>query len=168
MVTPLTTDVLLGALGLTEVRAALRFLQQPSEAGGFGLGLSRREIARRIGINESTLRGFEREGATPRQRTLERVLRGFRESDLFVQRSTNARTASETFTAPDVSPDFYVPRPPPGAQAFRLIVKMPEGSSYPFATLTPRSTASFNVRDEIQRQREAGFTVARVIWDTGA
>ena len=167
MVLPSPATLLSSALGLTEIRQALRLFQQPKSEGGFGLGLSRREVARQIGINESTLRGIEREGAKPRQATLDRAITRIRESNLLIDKGSDKRTRSDTFTLPGVSQQWYVPVVPENARAFKLVIRNPEGSPYPFSTLTAMSTDTFNVLDEIAVQNAKGFEVTRVIWDTG-
>ena len=167
MVIPSPGSLFVSALGLGDIRAALRLMQTPLIDGGFGLGLSRREIARQLGINESTLRGIEREGAKPRQATLDRVVSRIGESELLVSRGTDKRTRSDTFTLPGVSTRFYTPVIPQNAIAFRLVVRTPPGSRYPFATRTSRTTADFNVLDEIANAESQGLEVTRVVWDTG-
>ena len=167
MVIPSPGSLFVSALGLGDIRSALRLMQTPRSDGGFGLGLSRREIARQLGINESTLRGIEREGAKPRQATLDRVVTRLRESNLLIDKGSDKRTRSDTFTLPGVSTKFYVPVVPENAIAFRLVVKMPEGSPYPYATLTARTTADFDVLEEIAKAESQGLEVSRVVWDTG-
>ncbi len=167
MVIPFATQQAIRALGLSDLRAALRFMQALTSDTPGGLGLSRREIGRRLGIAESTLRGIERAGSSPRQATLDRANRAIQEADVFVDRKIGGRTTIETFRQTDVPLQFYRPLIPPGSQAFRLVVATPEGSPYPFATLTPRSIATFDVKSEITRLREEGYEVHRVIWDRG-
>lgn len=167
MVLPSPATLLSSALGLGEIRSVLRLLQSPLSDGGFGLGLSRREVARQLGVNESTLRGIEREGAKPRQKTLDTFISRIRESELLVSRGTDKRTRSDTFTLPGISTKFYTPVIPQNAIAFRLVVRTPPGSRYPFATRTSRTTADFNVLDEIANAESQGLEVTRVVWDTG-
>ena len=133
-----------------------------------GLGFSRRQIARSLGVNESTLRGIERVGSTPRQATVDNVISRLQNLDLFVNRSGQERTNVETLLAPDLSPGWYVPQPPPGVTAFRLIVEGSPGSQYVYETLQSRSLGSFNVNDEIARQTANGFRVTRIVWDKTA
>ena len=167
MVIPTPSSLFTSALGLTEIRQALQLFQTPKSEGGFGLGLSRREVARQLGINESTLRGIERVGSKPRQATIDRVITRIRQSNLLIDRGTDRRTRSDTFTIPEVSVQFYQPVIPENAIAFRLVVKSPEGRAYPYTTLTARETDTHNVLDEIAAAYERGETVHRVIWDTG-
>ena len=167
MVIPFATQQAIRALGLQDLRAALRFMQALTSDTPGGLGLSRREIGRRLGIAESTLRGVERAGSSPRQATQDRINTRIAESDIFVSRRESARTRIDTFLDPDTPMEYYRPLVPPGSQAFRVVVKNAEGSPYPWSTLTPRSATSFDVRDEITRLRGEGYTVGRVIWDRG-
>lgn len=168
MVTPQLGLRLLGGLGLGDLRAALAFIQAPRSSVLGGLGISRRQIARSLGVNESTLRGIERVGSTPRQATVDNVISRLQNLDLFVNRSGQDRTNVETLVAPDLSPAWYVPQPPPGVTAFRLVVEGSPGSGYEYQTLQGRSLGSFNVTDEIARQTANGFRVTRVIWDKTA
>lgn len=167
MVQPAVVRIVTGLLGLDDLRLALRILTTPVSAEGFGLGFSRRQVARSLGVNESTLRGIERAGARPRQATIDNLLGGMRRLDLFVNRETNQRTRRDTLVAPNVPVSLYDPLAPKGAKAFRVVVATPPGTAYPFATLTPRAVGSFDVANEIVRLREEGFDVARVIWDNG-
>jgi len=167
MVLPQLSSFAVSALGLGDIRAALRLMQQATSAEGFGLGLSRRAIARSLGVNESTLRGIEREGAKPRQSTIDNVAARLQQSELVIAKGTDKRTRSDTLTMPGVSRTFYKPRIPENAIAFRLVIRNPPGSRYPFSTLTPKATDLFNVLDEIAIQEEQGFEVTRVVWDTG-
>lgn len=167
MVQPAVVRIVTGLLGLDDLRLALRILTTPVSAEGFGLGFSRRQIARSLGVNESTLRGIEREGSRPRQATIDNLLGGMKRLDLFVNRETNQRTRRDTLVAPNVPVSLYDPLAPKGAKAFRVVVATPPGTAYPFATLTPRAVGSFDVANEIVRLREEGFDVARVIWDNG-
>ena len=168
MVTPQLGLRLLGGLGLGDLRAALAFIQAPQSSVPGGLGISRRQIARSLGINESTLRGIERVGSTPRQATVDNVISRLQNLDLFVNRTGQDRTNVETLLAPDLSPAWYVPQPPTGVTAFRLVVEGSPGSGYEYQTLQARSLGSFNVNDEIARQTANGFRVTRVIWDKTA
>ena len=168
MVTPQLGLRLLGGLGLGDLRAALAFIQAPRNGTLGGLGISRRQIARSLGVNESTLRGIERVGSTPRQATVDNVIGRLQNLDLFVNRSGQDRTNVETLVAPDLSPAWYVPQPPTGVTAFRLVVEGSPGSGYEYETLQARSLGSFDVTDEIARQTANGFRVTRVIWDKTA
>ena len=168
MVTPQLGLRLLGGLGLGDLRAALAFIQAPQSSVLGGLGFSRRQIARSLGVNESTLRGIERVGSTPRQATVDNVISRLQNLDLFVNRSGQERTNVETLLAPDLSPGWYVPQPPPGVTSFRLIVEGSPGSEYVYETLQSRSLGSFNVNDEIARQTANGFRVTRIVWDKTA
>jgi len=167
MVLPSPASLLRSALGLGEIRAALRLMQQATSAEGFGLGLSRRAIARSLGINESTLRGIEREGAKPRQSTLDNVVSRLQQSELLVSRGTDKRTRSDSLTLPGVSRNFYQPRIPDNAVAFKLVTRNPPGSRYPFTTQTAKDSNLFNVLDEIAYWEDRGLEVTRVVWDTG-
>ena len=167
MVEPAVVRIVTGLLGLDDLRLALRILTTPqSGPGGFGLGFSRRQVARSLGVNESTLRGIERVGSRPRQGTIDNLLGTMRRNDLFVNREGQARTRRDTLVAPNVPVTLYDPLAPKGAKAFRVVVATPPGTAYPFATLTPRAVGSFDVANEIVRLRDEGFEVARVIWDT--
>lgn len=168
MVIPQLGIRLLGGLGLGDLRAALAFIQAPQSSVLGGLGISRRQIARSLGVNESTLRGIERIGSRPRQETVDALNRGILNLDLFVNRSGQDRTNVETLLAPDLSPAWYVPRPPTGVTAFRLVVVAGDDKEYEYETLQKRSLGSFNVTDEIARQTADGFRVTRVIWDKTA
>lgn len=168
MVTPQLGLRLLGGLGLGDLRAALAFIQAPQSSVLGGLGFSRRQIARSLGVNESTLRGIERIGSRPRQETIDALNRGILNLDLFTNRTGQDRTNVETFVAPDLSPAWYAPRPPTGVTAFRLVVEGSPGSGYEYETLQARSLGSFNVTDEIAQQTANGFRVTRVIWDKTA
>jgi transcriptional regulator with XRE-family HTH domain len=143
-------------------------MQQATSAEGFGLGLSRRAIARSLGVNESTLRGIEREGAKPRQSTIDNVAARLQQSELVIAKGTDKRTRSDSLTMPGVSRTFYKPRIPENAVAFRLVTRNPPGSRYPFTTQTAKSTDLFNVLDEIAYWENLGQEVTRVVWDTGA
>jgi len=168
MVTPLLIGPAIEALGLQDLRAALAFIQRPRDSILGGLGISRRQIARSLGVNESTLRGIERTTANPRQATVDRVISRIRDLDILVTRSGQDRTNIETLVAPDLSPLWYVPRPPPGVTAFRLVIVAGEDKAYAYETLTRRSLGSFDVTAEIIRQQQDGFKVTRVIWDKSA
>jgi transcriptional regulator with XRE-family HTH domain len=167
MVLPSPGSLLRSALGLGDIRAALRLMQSPLSEGGFGLGLSRRAIARSLGVNESTLRGIEREGAKPRQSTIDNVVSRLQQSELVIAKGTDKRTRSDTLTMPGVSRTFYKPRIPENAVAFRLVTRNPPGSRYPFDTQTAKDTNLFNVLDEIAYWEDQGLEVTRVVWDTG-
>lgn len=119
-------------------------------------------------MNESTLRGIEREGSAPRQETVERLNASLKNLDLFVNRSGQDRTNVETLLAPDLSPAWYVPRPPTGVTAFRLVVEGSPGSGYKYETLQARSLGTFGVEEEIANQTANGLKVTRVIWDKTA
>lgn len=167
MVIPQLSSFAVSALGLGDIRAALRLMQQATSAEGFGLGLSRRAIARSLGVNESTLRGIEREGSKPRQSTIDNVVSRLRQSELVIQRGTDKRTRSDSLTMPEVSRTFYQPRIPENAVAFKLVTRNPPGSRYPFTTQTAKDTNLFNVLDEIRYWEDLGLEVTRVVWDTG-
>lgn len=167
MVIPFTDRVIISALGLSDLRTALRILTSPPTPEGGGLGFSRRQVARSLGVNESTLRGIEREGSRPRQETVDTLNRRIVDLDLMVNRENKSRTRQDTLVSPDVPSGYYKPLAPNDARAFRIVVKTPPDTAYPFATLTPRTVGTFNVDDEIVRLRDEGFEVARVIWDRG-
>ena len=167
MVTPQLGLRLLGGLGLTDLRAALAFIQAPREGVLGGLGFSRRQIARSLGVNESTLRGIERVGSQPRQATIDNLLGTMRRNDLFVTRTVNERTRSDTLASPDIPISLYDPQAPAGARAFRIVVRSAPDVAYPFSTLLPKSSRSFDSSAEIERLRAEGFEVARILWDTG-
>ena len=168
MVEPAVVRIVTGLLGLDDLRLALRILTTPqSGPEGFGLGFSRRQVARSLGVNESTLRGIERVGSAPRQATIDSLLGSMRRLDLFVNRTQNERTRSDTFVSPDVPTSLYDPQAPAGARAFRIVVRSAPGVAYPYSTLTARDSRSFDSSAEIERQRAAGFEVARILWDTG-
>lgn len=167
MVIPFTDRVIISALGLSDLRTALRILTSPPTPEGGGLGFSRRQVARSLGVNESTLRGIEREGSRPRQETIDTLNRRIVDLDLLVNRETKSRTRQDTLVSPDVPSGYYQPKAPNDARAFRIVVKTAPGTAYPFATLTPRAVGTFNVDDEVGRLRDEGFEVARVIWDRG-
>lgn len=167
MVIPFAAQTAIRALGLDDLRAALKFFQALTTDTPGGLGLSRREVGRRLGIAESTLRGIEREGSNPRQASRDKANKAIAESDMFIDRKTTARTTIETFRQTDVPLEFYRPLIPDGTRAFRLVVKTPDGHPYPYATLTPRAIGTFDVKSEIQRMRDEGRVVARVVYDRG-
>ena len=168
MVTPQLGLRVLGGLGLGDLRAALAFIQAPRNGTLGGLGISRRQVARSLGVNESTLRGIERVGSTPRQATVDNVISRLQNLDLFVNRSGQERTNVETLLAPDLSPGWYVPQPPPGVTAFRMVVETNGDKPYAYETLLPKSLGSFSVLDEIARQNASGFRVTRIVWDKTA
>ena len=168
MVTPQLGLRLLGGLGLGDLRAALAFIQAPQSSVLGGLGISRRQIARSLGVNESTLRGIERIGSRPRQETIDALNRGILNLDLFTNRTGQDRTNVETLLAPDLSPAWYVPRPPTGVTAFRMVVETNGDKPYAYETLLPKSLGSFSVLDEIARQNASGFRVTRIVWDKSA
>jgi len=168
MVEPAVVRIVTGLLGLDDLRLALRILTTPqSGPEGFGLGFSRRQVARSLGVNESTLRGIERVGSQPRQATIDNLLGTMRRNDLFVTRTVNERTRSDTLASPDVPISLYDPQAPAGARAFRIVVKSGPDVAYPYSTLTSRASSSFDSSTEIERLRSEGFTVARILWDTG-
>lgn len=167
MVLPVAGRIVIRALGLDDLRTALRILTSPATADGGGLGFSRRAVARALGVNESTLRGIERAGSNPRQATVDNLNQQITNVDLLVNREDKARTRQDTLVSPDVPRRYYDPLAPKDARAFRIVVKTPEGTPYPYATLTPRAVGTFDVADEIVRLRGEGFEVARVIWDRG-
>ena len=168
MVEPAVVRIVTGLLGLDDLRLALRILTTPSSGPeGFGLGFSRRQVARSLGVNESTLRGIERIGSRPRQSTIDNLLGTMRRNDIFVSRTVNERTRSDTLASPDVPLRLYDPQAPAGAKAFRLVIKSPPDTAYPYTTLLPRESNSFDSSAEIERQRANGFEVVRILWDTG-
>lgn len=168
MVEPAVVRIVTGLLGLDDLRLALRILTTPqSGPEGFGLGFSRRQVARSLGVNESTLRGIERVGSQPRQATIDNLLGTMRRNDLFVTRTVNERTRSDTLASPDVPISLYDPQAPAGARAFRIVVKSAPDVAYPYSTLVARASRSFDSSTEIERLRAEGFTVARILWDTG-
>jgi len=90
-----------------------------------------------------------------------------RRLDLFVNRTVNERTRSDTLVSPDVPISLYDPQAPAGAKQFRIVVKSAPDVAYPFSTLLPKSSRSFDSSAEIERLRAEGFEVARILWDTG-
>jgi len=90
-----------------------------------------------------------------------------RRNDIFVSRTVNERTRSDTLASPDVPLRLYDPQAPAGAKAFRLVIKSPPDTAYPYTTLAPRESNSFDSSTEIERQRADGFEVVRILWDTG-